>query len=334
MKLGNFGEMPTINIDVLSTPVMQPVKKQAAKPTMGLENQFLDFEKNKVQVLTLDQLCRTNKENRGDNHAKPHDIYHYEMIERMLDMCAKHGYNAEVYDLFATNNSDKQTPGVSVYPELEAKYGQRAIPATTLRRVYANVRLTNFDDDKLTTNLALSYTQKGIQVGFGSMVKVCHNQNLLGRGRFVADYTISNHYTSGEEYKTDLPGIFGKIDSWLEEAESTVFKERKKIEQMKNTEVSPAQLLVIIGMLTATRVMHDTQNKKIRTTEVYPLNQTQINKFTENLLVLQKDNGHVSAWDLYNVATELYKPSSCEQNMILPQNVAMYNYLHEKCELI
>ena len=86
MKLGNFLEMPTINIDVVSTPAMQPVKKRAARPTMGLKNQFLDFEKNKVQVLTLDQLCRTNKENRGDNHAKPHDIYHYEMIERMLDI--------------------------------------------------------------------------------------------------------------------------------------------------------------------------------------------------------------------------------------------------------
>ena len=295
---------------------------------------ILDFEKNKVQVLTLDQLVRTNKENRGDNHAKPHDIYHYEMIERMLEMCGKHGYNAEVYNLFATNNSDKQTPGVSVYPELEDKYGQRAIPATTLRRVYANIRLTNFDDDKLTTNLALSYTQKGIQVGFGSMVKVCHNQNLLGHGRFVADYTINNHYASGEEYKTNLPGIFSKIDSWLEEAESTVFKERKKIEQMKNTEVTPAELLVIIGMLTATRVMHDTQNKKIRSSEIYPLNQTQINKFTEDLLVTQKDNGHVTVWDLYNVATALYKPTSCEQNMILPQNVAMYNYLHEKVALI
>lgn len=331
----NFGSAVAevgMNTNIFQENTLKPQRK-VAKPAMKIENQFLDFEKNKVQTLTLDQLRNTNLENRGDDRSCPHGIYHFELIQRMLDMCEKHGYHAEVYDLFATNNKDKQTPGVSLYPELEKKYGVRSIKATTLRRVYANVRLTDWDDAETTTNLAVSYTQKGIQVGFGTNVKVCHNQNLLGHGRFVADYTISNHYASGEEYKTDLNGIFGRVDGWLEGAESTVFKERSTIEQMKRREVSTSEMMMIFGMLSAIRVACDSQNKAIRMNDVYPLNQTQINKFVEDSMVMAKNNGHVTVWDLYNIATNLYKPATCEQNMILPQNVNMYNFLHDQCKL-
>lgn len=324
MRIGNFGEVPTMSVTVAAP-------KAAKKSVEELPSaaQFLDFEKNKVQPLTLEQLEMTVKENRGDDRSCPHGIYHYAMIEKMLDMCAKHGYDAEVYDLFATNNKEKQTPGVSLNPELENKYGIRSVKAHTLRRVYANVRLTNFDDDKLTTNLAISYTQRGIQVGFGSMVKICHNQNFLGKGQFVADYTISNHYANGEEYKTDLQGIFRKVDQWLKDAEHIVINDRETIERMKRSILTPEQIFIIIGALTSLRVMCDSQNKKIRYAGVYPLNQTQISKFTEDLLVEQKDCGQISAWQLYNVATNIYKPNTCDQSNILPQNVEMVNFMRQ-----
>lgn len=331
----NFGSVANtmMNVDIFSQNNEPKPQRAVAKPAMQLENQFLDFEKNKVQTLTLDQLRNTNLENRGDDRSCPHGIYHYELIQRMLDMCEKHGYHAEVYDLFATNNKDKQTPGVSLYPELEKKYGIRSIKATTLRRVYANVRLTDWDDSETTTNLAVSYTQKGIQVGFGTMVKICHNQNMMGYGRFVADYTINNHYANGEEYKTDLDGIFGRVDGWLKGAESAVFRERATIQQMKQRAVNMNEFTMIVGLLNEIRVACDSQNKSIRMNIVYPLNQTQINKFTEDALIQYKKSGNVTVWDLYNIATNLYKPVTCEQNMILPQNLGMYNFLHERCNL-
>ena len=321
MRINDFGAMPQV--------AMQP-QAQVATVEKSNEYQFLDFEQNKVQSITLDQLMRTNKENRGDDRSCPHGIYHFALIQRVIDMCNEHGYNAEVYDLFATNNKDKQTPGVSLYPELEQQYGERSIQAHTLRRVYANVRLKNFDDDELTTNLAISYTQKGIQVGFGTNVKVCHNQNILGTGQFVSDYSTHNTYAGGDPYKTDLQGIFSKIGTWLTDAENIVIRDKETIERMKRTALTAEQLYLIIGMLTSIRVACDTSNKDIRYKGgVYPLNQTQICRFTEDLLVEQKQVGQITAWSLYNVATNLYKPASCEQNLILPQNLAMVQFMRE-----
>lgn len=322
MKIGNFGIMPAVETYPQIQVAAVEVKNDA---------QFFDFDKQKCQALTLEQLERTNRENRGDDNTPMHGIYHYALVNQILDMCEKHGYNAEVYDLFATNNRDKQTPGVSLYPELEAKYGERAVQAHTLRRVYANIRLTNFDNDELTTCMAVAYTQKGIQVGFGSTVKVCHNLNMLGRGQFVADYKINNHYAAGEETKTDLNGIFSKIGTWLTDAEHIVIRDRETIERMKNVTLTAEQIYMIIGMLTSIRIACDTQDKEIRYTGgIYPLNQAQICKFTEGLLLEQKHQGRVTAWALYNVATNLYKPQSAETNLIMPQNMAMVNFMREQ----
>ena len=319
MRIQGFGSMPQA--------VAKPIKAVALTKD---ENQFFDFEKEKVQVLTLDQLKMTNKENRGDDRSCPHGIYHYVLIEKMLEMCNKHGYDAEVYDLFATNNKDKQTPGVSLYPELEKKYGERAIQAHTLRRVYANIRLKNFDTPELTTNLAVSYTQKGIQVGFGAMVKVCHNQNIMGTGNFASTYSSGMRYANGNVEKTDLNGILGIVGGWLGNAEHKMINDINTIERMKQVMLSAEQLYTILGLLQTIRVTHDTEIKKIRNSSgTYPLNNMQLNKFTENLLVKQHERGCISAWDFYNCATELYKPSVVDQNMVLPQALSMHQFMVE-----
>lgn len=130
-----------------------------------LNNKFFDFEKAKVQTLSLDQLARTHKEN--DIYGKPlRGIYHYDLLNQIIGMCNAQNYDVEVYDLFAAQNKDRNTPGVVLLPQVEAQYGERAVEAHILRRVFANIRITNFDDADHTTNLAVAFHQKGIQVGF------------------------------------------------------------------------------------------------------------------------------------------------------------------------
>ena len=143
-----------------------------------LNYKFFDFEKAKVQTLSLDQLARTHKEN--DIYGKPlRGIYHYDLLNQIIGMCNAQNYDVEVYDLFAAQNKDRNTPGVVLLPQVEAQYGERAVEAHILRRVFANIRITNFDDADHTTNLAVAFHQKGIQVGFGNMVMICHNQCML-----------------------------------------------------------------------------------------------------------------------------------------------------------
>lgn len=300
--------------------------------TIGTETQFLDFEKARVQVLTLDQLQRTHKEN--DVFGKPlKGIYHYDLVNQVIGMCNDFGYHAEVYDLFTAQNKDRNTPGVVLLPEVEAVKGQRAIEAHILRRVFANIRLTDFDDDANTTNLAISFHQKGIQVGFGTMVKICHNQMMLNADCYASTYSDKGNGRRSKDSEITIQGLLDIVRSWLMDARHIVVDDREKMERMKAIDVPAAQIFTIIGMLTAMRVKCDTHVKEIKTNVVYPLNQSQISTFTEDLMVRQHNFNKVTVWDLYDAATNLYKANLMDIPAMLPQNRQMVKFLDEQFQL-
>lgn len=283
---------------------------------------FFDFEKCKTQAITLDQLERTHRET--DVYGKPlKGMFHFELFNRVLDACQEYGYNAEVYDLFAAQNRDRTQPGVVKLPQVEAISGANSVESHILRRVYANIRITDFDDEETTTNLAVAFHQKGIQIGFGPNVIICHNQCMLSPELYVSSYSEKGKKGTGLE----LPQMIDTLKSWLVDARRIVETDRKRIEQMKHTHITAEQMFTIIGLMTAARVKADTMRKSIRENITYPLNQSQITVFTEDMLEAYRTKGEVTAWDMYNSATEMYKANRMDIPAILPQNRAMVSFM-------
>lgn len=298
----------------------------------AIKNTLLSFDTARVQTITLDQLERTQLEK--DVYGKPlRGIYHFMLIKEILDLCKEAGYDPEVYDLFAAQNKERQTPGVVIIPEIEQRYGERAVEAHLLRRIFANIRLKDFDDEAHTTNLAVAFHQKGIQVGFGNMVRICHNQCMLGRGQYIATYGERGAGRRDKEDRVDIPQIIDTVKSWLFDARNIIITEREKIARMKDIDVSADQMFRLIGLLTALRVKSDTNIKVLRENRTYPLNQGQICQLTEAMMLKYHENQRISLWDVYNGATELYKANSMDIPAMLPQNKAMVNFLDEQFNL-
>ena len=264
--------------------------------TVVNNHSFFDWEKEKTQPLTLQMLERTHREN--DVYGNPlKGIYHFQLIHEILQMAKEIGYNVEVYDLFAAQNRDRTQPGVVKLPQVEQQFGQNAVEAHILRRVYANIRITDFDDAETTTNLAIAFHQKGIQVGFGPNVKICHNQCMLSPQLYIASYGDKG---TGRGNGADIQTILSTVRGWLENAKLLVDNDRARIERMKNTIVTSDQMLMIIGQLTAMRVKADTSRKTIHENITYPLNQSQITTFTEDMLEAYARGGKVTAWDIHS----------------------------------
>lgn len=296
-----------------------------AETTVVNDERFFDWEKEKTQPLTLKMLERTHREN--DVYGNPiKGIYHFQLINDVLSDAQNLGYDVEVYDLFAAQNRDRTQPGVVKLPQVESQFGENAIEAHILRRVYANVRIKDFDDDETTTNLAIAFHQKGIQVGFGPNVKICHNQCMLSPNLYIASYGEKG---TGRGGGSDIQTILATVHEWLVNAKKFVEADRERIERLKNLEVSAEQMLMIIGQLTAMRVKADTARKSIRENITYPLNQAQITVFTEDMLEAYARGGKVTAWDIYNSATELYKATRMDIPQLLPQNRAMVAFLND-----
>lgn len=305
-----------------ATNLSKAAEDMVAVPSSVNEDKFFDFEKAKTQAITLEQLSRTHRED--DVYGNPlRGIYHFDLFNKVIDECTELGYNVEVYDMFAAQNRDRQSPGVVRLPQVEAVKGQHAVEAHILRRVYANIRITDFDNDETTTNVAVAFHQKGIQIGFGPNVMICHNQCMLSPELYMSSYSEKGKKGSGME----VAAMLDTLKSWLVDARHIIETDRERIAKMKETRITAEQMFLLIGLMTTTRVKADTSRKSIRENITYPLNQSQITLFTEDMLEAYHDKEFVTAWDMYNSATNLYKANRMDIPALLPQNRAMVNFM-------
>lgn len=283
----------------------------AASTTLqGTQKQF-DFKTNSIEVMDIETLQRTHKEN--NVYGNPlKGIYHYQAILQVAELCRKHNLNYEIEEIFAAQNKNKTEPGVIVLPEVEKAFGDRAVEAHVLRRIFATIRIKEWETDELTTTLVVAFHQDGIQVAIGPCVRICHNQCILSPERSACNY--GKNKLSTEE-------LFGRVDEWLENFEVQMTEDRERIRRLKEKKVTPPEMYAYIGLLTALRVSHDSSDKRLSAqVETYPLNQGQISVFTEDLLKLSLQKKTITAWDIYNIATELYKPGKTDFPSMIPQN--------------
>ena len=268
--------------------------------------------------MNFETLQRTYKEN--DIYNNPvQGIYHYQVIRRMMDICEKYNLDYEVEEIFAAQNRNKTQPGVSILPQVEQTHGEKAVEAHILRRIFATIRIKDWETDELTTTLVVAYHQDGIQAAIGPCVKICHNQCILSPQRSICNY--------GKK-KVTTDALFETVDGWLANFKVNMNEEIERIQRLKRRIVPMEEIYLYIGLLTALRVSHDSSDRNLSSTvETYPLNQSQISISTEEVLKLAMSKGQITAWDLYNVATEIYKPGKTDFPALIPQNGAMAELL-------
>lgn len=292
---------------------------------------YADFSKVPVQEVNLDQLRLTIREDMPySDHQPLKGMYHDELFTSIMGMCESAGYKPEIYDLFVAYNRDGNAPGITVAPQLEAQFGQGSWQSLLVRRAFCNIRLTDVGTDEFSTNLSIAYHQKGIQVGMGPNVHICHNQCMLSPQLYVATYADNKR----DNNKHKLPELLEEVSGWIANARLHFDNDVQRIEKMKAIKIPAHQTLTLIGELTALRVAHDSKDKELRAAypSVYPLNQSQICKVTEKLLQKHRANGEVTLWDWYNEATEMYKPISNDIPCILTQNRSMIEFLQNTFE--
>lgn len=275
-----------------------------------------NFQDNSVEIMSLETLKRTHKEN--DIYGSPlKDLYHYQYIEKIANLCENAGLDFEIEEIFAAQNKSRQLPGVVLLPQVEAQHGINAVEAHILRRVYSTIRIKDGEDSETTTTIAIAYHQDGIQVGFGPCVRVCHNQTIMGSERISSNYGKSG-VTTNE--------MFATVGKWLDNFFEYRETDLRIIEQMKQINCTQEDVLRLIGMLTSLRVMKDSDNKNLSSqVKQYPFTQSQISRFTEDYLERNLQTKNTTLWDVYNIATELYKPDKMEIPNVLNQNFEFVN---------
>ena len=287
----------------------------------------MNFAEAPVQVLTLDELEKSYHENlpTGDPVG---GIYHFALIQQVLELFEKRGLKPVVQEIFAAANRDSKRPGVTLLPQLEEKFGERAIEAHLLRRVYANIEIRSDETDDVVTCLAVAYHQKGIQLGIGPMVKVCHNQTILGAQDVVSNYTCFGGQNRKD--KLSLEMVLARAEQWAEDYEPYQKIRAERVSAMKSVQMDREGMLRLIGVLVEKRILHDSANEVLRVATPYPLNSGQINETAEQLIALMRHDEPITYWDAYQQLNTVLKPGRMDIPQVLPQSLALYEALQEQ----
>ena len=293
-----------------------------------------DFSKEKVQTITLAELEATYKEN--DVYGRPlGGIYHSDLINGISDMARNAGLEVEMGDMFAVNNLDGKRPGVALLPEVEEKEGERSIRAHLLRRVFATIRMAPHQLPPVggfCPAIAISYSQHGIQIGIGPNIHICRNQTILCAKQMIANFG----YRRLDMDKKDLAGPDWwrpTVEGWIDEAAKGVMQQQWAdiIQSLDEQLVYESDMQQIFGGLMQLRIQADTSEKSLRTGEIPPLTQSQINHCMERVLIKHFGKGGAgmcTKWDILNAMTDTLKPLNdsdgmrvpiCDTSRLLPQ---------------
>ena len=286
----------------------------------------LNFAEKSVQVLTLEELEKSYHENLTTGEPEG-GIYHFALIQQVLEIFEERGLKPVVQEIFAAANRDSRRPGVTLLPQLEEKFGERAIEAHLLRRVYANIEIRSDETDDIVTCLAVAYHQKGIQLGIGPMVKVCHNQTILGAQDVVSNYTCYSGQSRKDKYSLEM--VMNRAQRWADDYEPFQKVRRERMAALKSAQMDRNGMLQLIGVLVEKRILHDTNNDVLRISQPYPLNSSQINETSEQLIALMRHDEPISYWDAYQQLNTVLKPSRMDIPQVLPQSLALFETMYE-----
>ena len=278
-------------------------------------------------MLTLEELEKSYHENlpTGDPVG---GIYHFALIQKVLELFEQRGLKPVVQEIFAAANRDSKRPGVTILPQLEEQYGERSIEAHLLRRVYANIEIRSDETNDVVTCLAVAYHQKGIQLGVGPMVKVCHNQTILGAQDVVSNYTCYSGQNRKDKYSLEM--VLNRAEQWADEYEPYQKIRAERVSDMKSAQMDRDRMLRLIGVLVEKRILHDSQNDVLRVSAPYPLNSSQINETSEQLIALMRHDEPVSYWDAYQQLNTVLKPSRMDIPQVLPQSLALFETMYDE----
>ena len=281
-----------------------------------------DFSKEKTQNITLAELEATYKEN--DVYGRPlGGIYHSDLINGISNIAREAGLEVEIGDMFAVNNLDGKRRGVALLPEVEEKEGERSIRAHLLRRVFAVIRfVSGGTPEKSCPAIAISYSQHGIQIGIGPNIHICRNQTILCAEQMIANFG----YRRLDMDKKELAGPDWwrpTVEGWIGDVVNGVMQQQWAdiIQTLDEQIVYVSDMQQIFGGLMQLRIQADTAEKSLRTGEIPPLTQSQINYCMERVLVKHFGKGGAgmcTKWDILNAMTDTLKPLNDSAGMRVP----------------
>ena len=320
------------NANVVKLPNIEDVLLSYDDSCRGIgmiSDSVVDFEPisdNKTRGITLAQL-KASADIVNKRGEMVHGVNAYTLIQNVCLAASELGYTPKVRDLFVADSSYKSVNGIEVNKQLAEQYQEinktNKIPfsATTFNRVYSVITLDEMKSETHIASIVLCRTQRGTAVSVGANCTMCRNMTIFG-----TEFTAQTYGKNSIRNEDLIAAIRRMLKNYDFQRDMAI------IEAMKKITLSNEELIKLIGQLTLLRAATDSTIKEVNKKfgmETLALNNGQINKLCEGVLLTFARNEVVTLYDFYQVATAVSKPIDIVLDNIIPQVREIFTFLDD-----
>jgi len=277
--------------------------------------------KEKVEILNLEELKKTNIAWADLQRSKTTPVAHYELIEQLMTILTEAG-QAPVLDHIYVSNQAGGTP----LRNIEEQYGgvKNILQAWLLRKVTGKIFIPRLDSTDMQVSIAFAYHDKGIDVAFGHDVRDCSNMSIFGSNIL---------HTYGQNQNVDYQKMLDIIRDWAKDFDAMHERDLAIINKMINTEISKEDAQQFLGKLLLLANASNL-NKPV----IAPLNVTQVSEVSRGLIqsdydILETEEPY-SLWKFYNDMTYILKADNNDITTLLTDVSEIGNMMVSEFKLL
>ena len=269
----------------------------------------------KASVISLDLLRESQlirMQNGRDMVTRP--IQSWELIDRIGHMLGEKGVPNSLDPIYVQKSESQQILTA-------AERGIYTAETTPINRWLFNQLITRINifpekEGETNTAIALSFNKNGLLLAFGENVRICQNMSVFG----------NNLMTTYGNNKVPFDKMMEVLNHWIETLEEKITWDLNMINGMKSIGIRDGRELErIMGNLYLRSV------KQAYGNHVAPFSMTQMSLFAQEINRRFEDDSRLgTVWDLYNVGTNLYRPSDVDMVNIFHSPKIWYDVLTEE----
>ena len=182
-----------------------------------------------------------------------------------------------------------------------------------LQRVVTKL-LINDDSNGFRGAVGISYTDRGIQLAFGTHVNVCSNMMIWGQN-FMSTFGTN---------KVGFNVMMDAFDDWMKRFDEKRNQDMNIIKALKKRKVKENEMFEILG-----RLIHAAERGNSSKSDGSSLNVSQTLRLIDNYEKERQGKDTITAWDITNWGTNNLKPDQDGGDL-----TSIYNTTHKFSNVI
>lgn len=241
-------------------------------------------------------------------------VQSWEFIEDVKAMLDERAIDYQLTDIFVQKSESQQ-----VLTSEERSYftvDNTPIDKWLFNQLITKILIRPNPQAEMNTALAISFNKNGILTAFGKNVTICQNMCVFGNNLMS---------TYGKD-KVPYDKILEVLNRWMDTLEAKSQEDLRIIEALKSIKISGhGELQRIVGNLYMKAVRQAYNNVPA------PFTVSQMSSFVREIdSKMMAGNDLGTAWDLYNVGTNLYKPNDIDMVQIFQLPKFWFDVLTEE----